>query len=385
MNNLSSVDSSCILVVQRRMTHYRVPFFNALRDVLSKRGLRLVVAYGVGAASEANKSDSGELDWGVRLDTRYFLGERICWQPFGDVALGAGLVVIALENKLIYNLSEQFSRRGRKVALWGHGANLQGDPCSFRERFKRVVARRADWWFGYTEMSRPLIERSGFPRERVTILNNSVDTTALRTDVDAVSNEDVEIFRREHGLGGSNVGLYLGSLYAEKRIDFLLSASERIKQQVADFELVVVGGGEDRALVEAFCERHAWARYLGPLSGHRKAVALRASRILLNPGLVGLGILDSFVAGVPMVTTDCGLHSPEIAYLKSGENGLMTEDSERAFVDAVSGLLRQPEQIDALRDGCVRSAALYTVESMAANFADGVERCLEQPVHRWRK
>lgn len=61
--------------------------------------------------------------------------------------------------------------------------NLQGDPDSWRERFKRKVVSYADWWFGYTQMSVPLIERSGFPVERITVLNNSIDTAELAASV----------------------------------------------------------------------------------------------------------------------------------------------------------------------------------------------------------
>ena len=58
---------------------------------------------------------------------------------------------------------------------------------------------------------------------------------------------------------------------------------------------------------------------------------------------VGLGILDSFALGIPMVTTDCKIHSPEIAYLKSGRNGLMIADSEEAFIEGVERLLKNDE------------------------------------------
>lgn len=35
-----------ILVVQRRMTHYRIPFFNALRSECEKNDIELFLAYG---------------------------------------------------------------------------------------------------------------------------------------------------------------------------------------------------------------------------------------------------------------------------------------------------------------------------------------------------
>jgi L-malate glycosyltransferase len=361
------------------MTHYRLPFFEALRVALAERGCELEVAYGEGFDAEAGKRDSGDLPWGKRLRTRYFAGGRICWQPFGSLMRRADLVVIAAENKLIYNLWVQWRHRVR-VILWGHGANLQGDPTSLRERFKRRVALRADWWFGYTEHSRPLIRATGFPPERITVLNNSVDTNEMRAQSARATPDSLAAMRAQLRLQPGPVGIFVGSLYEEKRIEFLLEAGQRLHDRVPAFQLVIVGSGPQQALVEAFCrDNGAWAHYAGVLKGQAKVNALALSDVLLNPGLVGLGILDSFVVGVPMVTTDCGLHSPEISYLEHGQNGLMTADDMDRFVESVEDLLLRPEERARLAAGCVASAANYTVENMARRFAEGITACLRAP------
>lgn len=371
-----------IVVVQRRMTHYRVAFFEQLRLQLAQRGAGLVLAYGRGTAVEQGKDDAAELPWGVPLATTYLAGGRLCYQPLGGVTAGADLLVVTPENKLICNLWHQFTAQPYRVGLWGHGANLQGSPSSWRERFKRYVATRADWWFGYTGMSVPLIEASGFPASRITVLNNSVDTAGLAAMRAAVTPARLAALRAELGLQGGRVGIYVGSLYAEKRIDFLLEAATRIRAGRPDFELLIVGSGPQQGLVEAFCRQHAWAHYLGVRKGPAKVELMAMAQIMLNPGLVGLGILDSFVCGVPMVTTDCGLHSPEIVYLQDGENGVMTADTLDAYAGAVSALLDDQEKFAKLKAGCERSAKIYTVENMARNFADGVMACLHAPRQR---
>lgn len=373
-----------MVIVQRRLTHYRVPFFECLRAVLAAKGIQLRVAHGEPTESERAKNDSGELPWAERLPTRYWLGGRLCWLGQRKALAGADLVVLTPENKMLSNLPLQYFARGLRVALWGHGANLQGSPHSLRERFKRVVARQADWWFGYTEMSRPLIERTGFPPERITVLQNAVDTSALQQQMTAVTEAEKAGLCEQFGLKGGRVGIYIGSLYAEKRIEFMLTTAVQIRQQVPDFELLIVGSGPDSPLLERFCAEHPWAHYAGVLKGGAKAQALSLARVMLNPGLVGLGILDSFVAGVPLVTTDCGLHSPEIAYLQSGSNGVMTEDSAGVFIQGVCELLTNDEHWRRLRSGCALSAAEYTIESMARNFADGIERCLAAQPYRGR-
>ena len=71
---------------------------------------------------------------------------------------------------------------------------------------------------------------------------------------------------------------------------------------------------------------------LGVRKGQAKADVLALAKVMINPGVVGLNILDSFVAGVPMITTNCKGHGPEIAYLTNGENGLMTTTSLDDYV-----------------------------------------------------
>ncbi len=98
--------------------------------------------------------------------------------------------------------------------------------------------------------------------------------------------------------------------------------------------------------------------------------------VLLNPGAVGLGIQDSFVGGAPMFTTDCGLHGPEISYLDSGKNGVMSADDLEEYADAVIEVLSHPETLEKLRRGTLASAPAYTVENMAERFKQGVLACL---------
>lgn len=371
-----------VTVIQRRLTHYRTSLFDSLRGILAGKEIELILGVGEGTAEEREKNDAGDLSWSCPLPTTYLAGGRICIQPFGHLAKQADMLVVTSENKLVNNLPHQFGHPNLRVALWGHGANLQGDTHSLRERFKARVARRADWWFGYTEVSRPLITRNGFPDDRISILNNSVDTSEMAQYHASLQPGEREAWRRENSIGKGPVGIFLGSLYADKRIDFLLEAARAIRQQLHTFELVLIGAGPQQAMVKAFCEANPWSHYLGPRKGLEKVRALAASDVMLNPGLVGLGILDSFVCGIPMLTTDCGLHSPEIAYMEHEHNGLMTANDMGGYVQAVLALLHSPELHERLQKACHQSGERYSVGNMANNFADGLERCLAAPI--WR-
>ena len=95
------------------------------------------------------------------------------------------------------------------------------------------------------------------------------------------------------------------------------------------------------------------------------------------PGLVGLAIVDSFVTGTPIVTTDLPIHSPEIAYLINGVNGLMTSHNVKEYSDLVVSYFRDFNRLQELRTQCRATAERYTLDAMVNRFSDGIIRCLE--------
>ncbi len=198
-----------VVVVQRRLPHYRVSFFSQLRAELRNRGINLCLAYGEPTSAEKRKKDSGFLDWATPIPTRYLLGGRLCWLQHSSTMRDADLLVLTPENKILSNLPVQYFARHQKVALWGHGANLQGNPKSFRERFKRIVARKADWWFAYTALSLPLVSQTGFPLDRVSVVQNSVDTAGLAVLHAAITPKTQDYFLKKYGLHNGPIGALL--------------------------------------------------------------------------------------------------------------------------------------------------------------------------------
>ncbi|MCL5061579.1 MAG: glycosyltransferase family 4 protein [Candidatus Thermoplasmatota archaeon] len=374
-----------VSIVQRRLTHYRVPLFVALRGALAERNIHLNLLVGQGTPAEEKKHDTGELPWARTIPTHYLAGGRLCWQPLRRHLDGVDLLIVTQENKLLQNHLLMLAPRRFKLAFWGHGANLQtNNPDGLKERFKRWTTNRVDWWFAYTQMSAGLAAAAGFPDHRITVLNNAVDTSEMQQQRQSVMPEETHALRESLGFGAGPVGVFVGSLYAGKRLDFLFTAAEAIRREVPDFHMLIVGEGPERDKVQAWCAANPWTRWVGARFGREKVAYMSVAHVMLNPGLVGLGILDAFACGIPMLTTDCGIHSPEIAYLENDVNGVITTDDLGAYVEASVRLLRDPQALDILRDGCAASAQEYTVENMARRFADGVTGCLEAPCYERR-
>jgi glycosyltransferase involved in cell wall biosynthesis len=366
-----------VVIVERQLLQYRAGFYNKLRTRLEEEGIELQLLIGTGTPEEEKKMDQVTLDWAIQIPTRYFFRNKLCWQPFGAYARDADLVIVMHENKIIYNLWLMSFGRPKRLAFWGHGKNMQSsNPDGLKERFKRWTVNKVDWWFAYTEQSAELVTQAGFPRECTTVVENAIDTGEMTAFCKQVTSAVCQRKREELKLGDGPIALYLGSLYKEKRLDFLLEAAYRIREKIPDFQLLVVGAGPDQGIIESAAAEHEWIHYLGPLQDKNKAVALVLADVMLNPGLVGLGILDSFASGTPMFTTDCGLHSPEISYMTPGKNGVITRDDVNDYADTVVSVLQQPDAIARLSNGALSSAPRYTVENMAERILNGICSCL---------
>lgn len=378
---LTSVVMPVVVVMQRRLTHYRVCFFEALKLELLSRGIKLVLVYGQPNPMEMNKNDQGHIDWAVQVVNRYWkIGHQyLVFQPYPAKFKKADLVIATQENSIISNHLHLFRRLifGTKIAFWGHGANLQSKHRNgLKERFKRFTSRKVSWWFAYTQLSADLVAATGFSRSRITVLNNAIDTDELKHQLQSVSAEETHALRQSLGFNAAPVGVFVGSLYADKRLDFLFAASDAIHHELPSFNLLIIGDGKEREKVQDWCADRPWACWVGARIAREKAAYISMAQVMLNPGLVGLGILDSVVCEVPMLTTTCGIHSPEVLYLENDVNGLMTADDLNTYVAACVSLLQDSEKLELLKAGCRISAKEYTVENMARKFADGVEDCL---------
>jgi hypothetical protein len=93
------------------------------------------------------------------------------------------------------------------------------------------------------------------------------------------------------------------------------------------------------------------------------------------PYAVGLGLLDSFAMETPIITTSNPHHGPEIEYLESGINGIMTNDNIYDYSTKVVQTLRNRSYMY-LIEGCKASAEKITHIAMVDNFKEGVLSCL---------
>jgi glycosyltransferase involved in cell wall biosynthesis len=297
-----------------------------------------------------------------------------------DVALrriphNTDLVIVeqAIKNVETYPLLARKSLHGPSVAMWGHGRSYSTPQGPALAAAKQFLTRRCDWFFAYTQGGADHVIAHGFPAARVSVLNNTIDTAALRRDLDSVSDDDVAAFSRHQGLTPGRTALFLGGVDSAKGIDFLLESAVEAEKRLPGFMLLVGGAGDQLDDVGQAQRAGAPIRALGRLDGHAKALALRAADVMAIPSSVGLVAVDSLVAGVPIATRANGTHGPEADYLTPEIAVWLAATTDSAeYALAITDLLADTMRLAEMRSRCRAEAARYGLDHMVDAFVEGV-------------
>lgn len=371
-----------ILIIQRQVKQYRVPFFELLYRKLADDGISLCVAYSAPPEGERQKKDNCDLppEFGIKVKAYWVLRQRILWQPLLKQILKSDLVVVEQANKFLLNhLLLLCSACGiKRMAFWGLGENKQSGKLPVSEWYRQKTLDWPDWWFAYTRGTSDYLMRNGVPREKITSVQNSVDTRELQEQIASIPRDRICNERKKLGITiDAPVGVFCGMLDPVKSVPFLIESAKLVKKRLPGFHLILAGGGPDAQFArQAAADTGGWIHAVGPKFGSEKALILRMGDVFTLPGRVGLAILDAFAAGLPLLTTSIPIHGPEVEYLADGINGLTVEHNIVAYADAVTSILSDSSRLRALKKGAAKSAEEYSIEAMAQNFHEGITRCL---------
>jgi glycosyltransferase involved in cell wall biosynthesis len=363
-----------VVFIRTNIPHYRVSFYNSLKDRLELHGINLRVLY-----SHADKlalADGFDLDlpWAELVDMKWFPGGAIWHAVLGRVQ-GADLIVVEDASRNLLNYVLFLKRRfgGPRFALWGHGWNHTEPPNRLGEWIKGAMGKRSDWYFAYTGAVKRELVRRGYQAAKISDVQNCLPPLSAEA-----SPQQCAELRSELGLPeDATVVLYCGRMYSIKRLGFLIAAANRVHELLPGFHLILGGGGPDQHLAADADREHAYIHFLGPLHEPRKAAAYKISRLVAMPGLVGLALVDAFQHHRPLVTTAYPYQAPEIDYMESGINGVTTEDDLEAFAQGIYKVATDNDLHARLVAGCQTAAETITFDTMVDRFAEGILQALD--------
>ncbi|MBZ5583967.1 MAG: hypothetical protein LAQ30_17500, partial [Acidobacteriia bacterium] len=238
----------------------------------------LRVLYGQPAVPERGLVE-GPFRYGERMRNVYIpvLHKRLILHTGVRQALTeSDLVVVQQGNTLLLNYALIALRgvMGFRLAFWGHGKNFQTSPGRLAEKWKRIYSRFADHWFAYNDLSKRVVTGFGFPEDKITSVGNTIDIDAAVAESDSIGESELSALRNELGIQiDAPVGICCSRLYEAKGLPFLFRSMEKVRAEIPEFHLIVVGDGPFREVVAAYAGRNpSWVHWVGPAYGRRKAL-----------------------------------------------------------------------------------------------------------------
>lgn len=177
-----------VAIVHPWLPQYRIAFFDYLVQACAARNISVDIYYGETPPEWRARGDSGSTAVATKLKTKFLkVGSRsLIYRSAGRVYQSGPYDLVVFE-QAIRNLETYLLLlarwRLRKVAFWGHGRTYTISKSRFEERFKRWLTHKGCWFFAYTEGGARAMEEYGFQSERVTVVENSIDTVSFRRDL----------------------------------------------------------------------------------------------------------------------------------------------------------------------------------------------------------
>ena len=340
-----------VVYVSRFVPGYRRTVLEALNKALSER---LIVCAGQppNASFASLTSDTPAGYRQIPLRSWWIAGERLHAQSVGRVLKLEPSVILAEESPRSVTLPvllRRARRRGAATLLWGHFSsnNRPFGGSHPLDRYRLALARYVDGCVCYTDSIRTSLAEH-VPPERLFTARNTLDIRPLLRLRELLEIEGKPAVRRRLSLRvDAPVATYIGRLIPQKRLDLLLDTYSILLRR-GPLSLVIIGDGPEKSSIEARVKRENWTdvRLTGAITGQaRSAPYLFAADVMVCPGYVGLAVNHAFALGLPVVTQASpkpGIrhHSPEVAYLQHGRNGMMVPyGNVPALADAVQAVL----------------------------------------------
>ena len=323
---------------------------------------------------------SGGIRW---QKVRSFYVGKICFWQTGlqKLAVRGSYRVIVYwgeAHRLSTWLSASMARlSGKKVVFWTHG--IYGNEGYFKRKFRTLFYRLAHMLLLYGEHGRKQLELSGIPKERLYVINNSLNVQAQLQKIRSIDPAALNSIRREFCSDTEDLLVFVGRLEPQKNLSLLLQAVAILREQGKPIKALIIGDGSERgALVKQVKDLGIGEKIIFYGECYDDDVVLpllAASDICVSPGEVGLTAMHALVSGTPVIShDDFPNQMPEFEAIRPGESGAFFRRGDAMdLVSKISACLADIEAGCITAEKCRRNViGKYTPEFQNSVFYQAV-------------
>ncbi|APU95299.1 glycosyl transferase family 1 [Sphingobacterium sp. B29] len=210
----------------------------------------------------------------------------------------------------------------KKVYLWSHGwYGKEGRVVSF---IKKIFFSMSDAIFLYGEYAKKLMVAEGIKETKLHVIYNSLD---YENQIRVRKSLSQNTLYKEHFGNDDPILFFIGRLTKVKKLDMVIDALDLLRKSGQNFNLVIVGNGEEREYLidkcaKLFLDKRVW--FVGELYSEDKiGEYIFNADLCISPGNVGLTAMHSLVYGTPVIThDDFKYQMPEFEAVQNGYTGL---------------------------------------------------------------
>jgi glycosyltransferase involved in cell wall biosynthesis len=371
-------------IQQPALPSYRVPFFRRLAKV---PGFCTTLYYGAVSALPQATAD-GFASEHVTLHSYDFLGHSVLWHtPQVSLAQRHRSDVLLLSWDLHYaSLIPGLLRArasGVPTILWGHGISKREAPA--RRVPRELVAQLATALVFYNHAVAETYIARRTDASSIFVAQNALDQEPIQAARQSWLGrpEDLQAFRRQHGLTEGPVFLFSSRLDPANHVDLLLRASSTLHLQHPGLRVVIIGAGEPemsrlRQLAGDLTMQDRVIFTGAIYDEHRLAPWFLSATAFCYPSNAGLSLLHAMGYALPIVAGDHrSKHGPEIEAVVSDHNGLLFPDGDvDALRTILSALASQPDLRARLAEGSLHTVDHdFTMDRMVAGMVEAIRYC----------
>lgn len=214
----------------------------------------------------------------------------------------------------------------KKIYLWSHG--WYGREGRVKRWLKRRFFGLADGTFLYGNYARQVAIKQGNDPNKLWVIHNSLDYETHLKLRDQLKPSD--LYRNHFGNDNPTL-IFIGRLTKVKQLNLVIKALDRLGKRGKQFNLVLVGDGEERVNLEqlaAESDANIWF-YGGCYDDCQTAQLIYDADLCVSPGNVGLTAIHTMAFGTPVIThSNFSNQMPEFEAIKDGKTGTFFKEGD---------------------------------------------------------
>jgi glycosyltransferase involved in cell wall biosynthesis len=303
-----------VLLITNRVMHYRVPVYNYFYRKFKESGWEFIVR-----SNGLQKENPHPVEFDFKEIEFKF---RKYQQEIQRMNPHVVILFLHLKDLIIWPLVHWLKLKGIPIINWNKGANLDAPNSRLRYHLFNYIHGKCDGIILYSSHEVQHIKEEN--RHKIFVANNTVnfeDFPEIR--------ESKEEIKEALNIPFEKVVLSVGRMDVggqRKKLHHLIETFREIEMNGVG--LVIVGSGVNNGLLSKMNRENTV--YLGEIYDPQNiqiSKIFKMADLFSIPGHVGLGLVQAFYWGLPVVTED-GLQPPEIHYLINGRNGFIVPNND---------------------------------------------------------